>query len=464
MQIDILRASGPYRARDRGVVRSVRGESLAEISLAPPLLVDMMLGELRATGKQPTAAVVTAIERAADSFASETLAGQTPAQYLAAVNHAVGLPLPVIEAAVTELRLAMKAIGSSIGAQVPTGIGARRETDDGLLAETRWIPRGLVLGVIPPSNHPGTHIAWLQALALGYKLAIKPSRREPFTAHRLALALLAAGLDPAMLAVFPGEHQAGAQLVARADCALVFGGEQALRGLSPRGVVVHRGPGYSKVVAGRDAGLDADAIAASVVRSAAGEAGVKCSNASGFLSDRPDFDQVQQAVAAKLAAATAGPIGDRAAELPVFSLDEAKRLAAVLDGLMARTGLEDLCAGKDRIIDFGDGSAAVQPAALAGAQLQPEILRMELPFPALWLGRVAAVDDVPDFGATLVMGYMGRSPRLRERLENDPRIGKVIRGPLPTHRFHPGLPHDGFLGQALMVAKASVESCKGEPS
>ena len=40
-------------------------------------------------------------------------------------------------------------------------------------------------------NAPGVHGLWPQALALGYRVAVRPSRREPFTGQRLVAALRA---------------------------------------------------------------------------------------------------------------------------------------------------------------------------------------------------------------------------------------------------------------------------------
>ena len=56
-----------------------------------------------------------------------------------------------------------------------------------------WARRGEVLAVHAPGNAPGVHGLWPQALALGYRVAVRPSRREPFTAHRLIHALRQSG-------------------------------------------------------------------------------------------------------------------------------------------------------------------------------------------------------------------------------------------------------------------------------
>ena len=79
------------------------------------------------------------------------------------------------------------------------GRRARRST--GATARLRggavWARRGEVLAVHAPGNAPGVHGLWPQALALGYRVAIRPSRREPFTAHRLDHGLARAGFRDA---------------------------------------------------------------------------------------------------------------------------------------------------------------------------------------------------------------------------------------------------------------------------
>jgi acyl-CoA reductase-like NAD-dependent aldehyde dehydrogenase len=57
-----------------------------------------------------------------------------------------------------------------------------------------WTRRGDVFAVHASGNHPGVHGLWLEAVALGYRVVVRPSQREPFTPHRLITALRQAGL------------------------------------------------------------------------------------------------------------------------------------------------------------------------------------------------------------------------------------------------------------------------------
>jgi acyl-CoA reductase-like NAD-dependent aldehyde dehydrogenase len=438
-------------------LHSLRGDVTAEVPVSPGLLIDLVIRELRETTRQSPVEVLSAIECAGELFATRTLGGQSPSEYCAAVNLTSGLPLAVVHSASRELSMGMASMRTIIGAQRP------RSLDEPLSPAARavWIPRGAVLGVIAPSNHPGTHIAWLQALALGYKVVVKPGARDPFTPFRLALALVEAGLSPTMLAFLPGNHQTAAQILERVDCALVYGGEEAIAKLSAssRARIIRRGPGYSKVIAARESSVRLEEIGRSILRSASGDAGVKCTNASGVICDRADFRELRQAVAVEMAALPARPLGDAEAMLPVLAAGAARQLYAAVRVRAEQTGFTLVGARSgDGVVDFGDGTAALRPLVFESAGVTAAALRFELPFPAIWLAQVEDVKAVDDFGETLVMGCIGDNERLHQRLLEDPRIGKLICGTAPTYHSDPHLPHDGYLAHTLMVAKASIGS------
>ena len=69
-----------------------------------------------------------------------------------------------------------------------------------------WARRGEVVAVHAAGNGPGVHGLWPQARALGYRVAVRPSRREPLTAHRLVNALLCSGFRPEDAVYLPTDH------------------------------------------------------------------------------------------------------------------------------------------------------------------------------------------------------------------------------------------------------------------
>src|SRR5439155_1648935 len=94
-------------------------------------------------------------------------------------------------------------------------------------------------------NHPGPNELWLEAVALGFRVAVRPSRREPFTPHRLVLALRAAGLTAAVV-LLPTDHDAADELVACADLSLVYGGDDVVAKYAGDAHVLTQAPGRSK--------------------------------------------------------------------------------------------------------------------------------------------------------------------------------------------------------------------------
>ncbi|MFC9243706.1 hypothetical protein ACFT7S_06530 [Streptomyces sp. NPDC057136] len=59
------------------------------------------------------------------------------------------------------------------------------------------------------------HALWLEALALGYRVAVRPSRRKLFTPYRLISALREAGFGSNQVVLLPTGHTVADELVAR---------------------------------------------------------------------------------------------------------------------------------------------------------------------------------------------------------------------------------------------------------
>ncbi len=78
-----------------------------------------------------------------------------------------------------------------------------------------WARRGEVFAVLASGNAPGVHAEWPQALALGYRVAVRPSRREPFTGHRLVHALRQSGFRDDDAVFLPTDYAGADELVAR---------------------------------------------------------------------------------------------------------------------------------------------------------------------------------------------------------------------------------------------------------
>jgi acyl-CoA reductase-like NAD-dependent aldehyde dehydrogenase len=429
----------------------VDGAPVAKVSLAPPLLVRRVIDELRAATAQPAPARLAAINRAGELFATATLDGETPHDYCQRQARASGVPMQVAKRSLAAMQASTAGLAAALELQRPptTADWDSAHFEQGVHAV--WVPRGQVLGVVAPSNHPMTHVSWLQALALGYRAAVRPGRRDPFTPLRLARALLAAGLDPGHLAVVPGTHASADALVAAADLAIVYGADETVSRYAGSSRVLTRGPGRSKVLV--DAELDDDLLDF-LVSAVAADSGVRCTNASTLLT-RGDHRALANALARRLAHMKARRVDDPRAACPVLPLDQARRLRRWLrdqsgDAL-------DVCAeynaDPDGIVDLGDGSAALRPAVLLSARANQPGFGSELPFPCVWVAPWSIADGVEPLRDSLAVTLVTSNMALVRSALAEPSIRKVFHGRVPPWWSCPDLPHDGYIAHFLCEAK-----------
>ena len=217
---------------------------------APALLMTRIVAEARNTESQSLPTRHQMLARAGRLFAEATLDGQSPDDYRRDAAASSGLPANVFNRALTYYASALDDIGSIVAAQKPrdalpldAASGARRRSRHARSGS----PRGRVLAVVAPGNHPEAHVGWLQAIAFGYNVVVKPSRKDVFTPLRLVRALIEAGLRPGEISFAPGDHRAVDALVEAADLALVYGGPDAVQAYGGDRRVLVRGPGRSKV-------------------------------------------------------------------------------------------------------------------------------------------------------------------------------------------------------------------------
>lgn len=454
--LDALGPDGPYRTGRREVVRDVAGRPVAELSLAPSLYVARVLDRLRA--RPAAAAAWTRSERderlraAGEAFASAELGGLTPDRHHVLVARTTGVPLP-------EVRAATATIAEAAGNAVATAERARprgavpagwRQVDAGTNGLVVWRRRGRVLSVNASGNHPAVHSLWLEALALGYRVAVRPSRRDPFTAHRLVLALRSAGFAQEDVLLLPCDHGTADELVRGGDLAMVFGGDDVVDRYSggwSGTPVLPQGPGRVKLlVTGRwEPYLDV------IVDSVAGLGGVSCLNATAVLVEH-DCRGFAEALADRLAALRPLPPEREDAELPCLPLERAR---AVEDFLrQSAAGAEAVLGGDGVVHDLGDGSAALRPAVHLLDDPGAEQLGLELPFPCVWVAPWSRAHGSAPLRRSLVVGVATEDESLVDSLLGEPSIRNVYDLERPTWWLPPGVPHDGFLAEFLMRSTA----------
>lgn len=453
--LDALGPEGSYRTRARETVRDVAGQPVAEMSLVPRLYIARALAAQRKSPSLPAVDSGRALPRAAELFMSESLGGLTFSDYVELTSRVAGLPIAVARdgavAAADGLRTAVD--------------GVRPARPSGAVADWRaapaagsavWARRGTVLAVHAPGNAPGVHGLWPQALALGYRVAVRPSRREPFTAHRMMLALRTSGFRDVDALYLPTDHTVASDLIAGADLSLAYGGRDVVDRYRDDTTVLTNGPGQTKILVTADQDwrdhLDI------IVDSVASLGGTACVNTTAVLAER-DAEPLARALGERLAVLAPLPITDPGAVLPVVSAQRARDLAAYVATKAAGTVP---ILGADQIVgDLGGGFAALRPAVHLLSKPDVEVLNVELPFPCVWVAPWSRAGGVGALRDSLVIAAITDDDELVDQLLDEPSIANVFVGAVPTHRFAAHVPHEGFLADFLMRNKGHHRVRKG---
>ncbi|EHB58150.1 hypothetical protein MycrhDRAFT_0586 [Mycolicibacterium rhodesiae JS60] len=448
IDLPVLGPSGEYRSRKSEVVTDTAGTGVAELSIAPPLYIARAMAAQRKTKPLPADQRQAALRKAGAVFATSEAAGLDFESYVQLASRVSGLPVAVTRVQAREVSEAV--VAAFDAAQPARPIGAVpdwRAVRPGH-ATAIWSRRGDVFGVHGSGNAPGVHGLWPQALALGYRVAVRPSRREPFTAHRLASALREAGFRDHDVAYLPTDHAGADEIVTSADLALVYGGSDVVAKYGGDPTVFVNGPGRTKILitAEQDWRDHLDVIVDSVARLG----GMACVNTTAVLIEG-DAAPLAHAIAERLSSIEVLPPDDERAVLPTQSIESARALATFVAA--RATGTTALLGADQIVADLGDGRAALRPAVHLLAGLATEKLNTELAFPCVWVAAWQRADGIVPLRHSLVISAFTEDDGLVDDLLDEPTIANVYCGPVPTYFTAPGLPHDGFLADFLMRTK-----------
>jgi acyl-CoA reductase-like NAD-dependent aldehyde dehydrogenase len=446
--IEIIRPSGVHRSHDREVIDDITGAPVADLGLAPTLLVNRVLAELRAAPDQADTERLAAIAKAASLFATAELEGEGPEEYQAAVARVGGLPRATVRDGVGAIVEVSSGIDKYLHQQRPEGAALTWRDQSTVGGSAVWTRRGRVFAVHAPGNHPGPHAEWLVALGLGYRVVVRPSRRDPYTPRRLMRALLAAGVDPGYLAMLPCSYAVAGSILRGADLAMVYGDDNVVRQYADDSRVLVRGPGRSKIVVTADTDWrdHLDVLADSV----AGGGGTACVNTTSIFVEG-DARGLAEALAARLDALPSRPLGADDAALPVYPAEQAR----ALEGYVGQRA-EGAVALHDGplLVDWEDGGATLRPAVFLVDDADAPQARSELPFPCVWVAPWDRARGAASLRDTLVLTVLGGDDELIDDCVNEPSIRNVYQGRYPTYWMKTGMPHDGYLGEFLMGVKS----------
>lgn len=449
--LDALGPDGEYRTRRSEVISDTSGTPVAELSIVPRLYVTRSIAAQRKAKPLPLADRAAALAEAADVFRTATISGLGFDDYVTLTCRVSGLPMTVARAGAHIVADSVATSFDAVWPARPTGATAEwREMPPA--GGAVWARAGEVLAVHAPGNAPGVHGLWPQALALGYRVAVRPSRREPFTAHRLVHTLRQAGFRDEDALFLPTDYPGADDLVAAADHALVYGGQAVANRYAADSTVLVNGPGRTKILI--TAECDWHEHLDVIVDSIAGLGGMACVNTTAVLYEG-NPEPLARAIAERLSAMPTLPNTDERATLPTTPVDHARAMAAHL--AVKAVGTEPILGADQVVADLGNGYAALRPAVHLLATPNLDTINVELPFPCVWVSGWSR-NSIAPLRNSLVLTAITEDAGLIDDLVAEPTITNVYCGPHPTHLAAPHIPHDGFLADFLMRNKGFIRS------
>lgn len=468
--LPILRHGTPYRSVDVAtVVHHRTRQPFVQVSQANTGLIRRdLLSQEEARAELaaiPARDLIEMAAEAAELFMSATLALdpiegvlQSPDDYVAQLSATTGLPHVLVRRNMRKIHGVLSKMGDVIAgltrgldlSVLDSGVG---ESDGHLFS---FFPRGHSLGVVLPNNSPGVHSLWAPAIGLKTPLVLKPGSTEPWTPYRIAYALMQAGVPKSAFCLYPADHAGGGEVIRSASRGMFFGDAAAARRFKgdPR-VEVH-GPGYSKVVIGRDRIEQWPDFIEMIATSVADNGGRSCVNASSVWVTG-HAEEIAHALAKRLCQIVPRAADDDQALLAPFAdASVPGRVSAMIDADLAIEGATDVTAqyrGVERVQTTADGTYLLPTVVLCDGPEHP-IANREFMFP--FVSVVPVGDDaLPDaLGSSLVVSLLTGDKRLQDRFVRSPHVDRLNLGAIPTNQIGWDQPHEGNLFDHLYGRRA----------
>ncbi|MGL6234647.1 MAG: aldehyde dehydrogenase family protein [Segniliparus sp.] len=441
--------------RKRILVPDAAGDPALQLASVPGLVLVDWVESLRRTAALPEEELREVFLEAARVFEEHEILGDNLHAHELRVARLTGTPLSIVRECDRMISAKLRDVWRTVRLAAPAGCAG---LEDEPLAGAVWRRVGDVFAVNAAGNSPAVHASWLEALALGYRVVVRPSNRDPLTAFRLVTALRLAGLPNEHVVMAPGGHDIADVLVERSDCAMVYGGQAVVDKYRSRSDVLTQGPGRSKLVVAKDS--DRRSGFAIALEGVLYHAGTACTSTTGILveDDSPGF---AAELAEALGQVEVAPPWHEEAVLPALPGDGAERLvSAVLnaadpDSVLLRPRVERIGT---------EGMAVVTPAVIKLSSPQDPLLGYEVPFPCAWVApfdrrRPEVLRD------SLVVSLHTSDAALVRRVSALATVANVYCGK-PTSWSHPDVPHDAFLGEFIMRSKGfaldeEMRTCAG---
>jgi len=465
LHIPLLRHGRPYRSLDVARVPHYQTrEPFVEISQANVGLIrrDLMRQD-SARAKLAAYSCEQLVKICADG-AKHFLSGdlplgdtaQSPDDYIRQVSATTGLPhalarnnMRKIYKMMAEMRTVLNGLTRNLDlAVLDRGFG------DAGGQELSFFPRGNSLGVVLPSNSPGVHSLWIPAFPLKMPLVLKPGGAEPWTPYRIIQALIHAGAPPEAFCYYPADHAGGGEILRQSERGMVFGDTNSTKLWRNDSRIEVHGPGYSKIVIGRDAIGDWEKYLDVMAASIAANSGRSCINASGVWVPA-HAREIAEALAQRLARVIPRDADDPEAQLAPFAdASVAERTSDIIDSQLE--GARDVSAekrGRARVAAH-KGSTYLLPTVIHCPSAEHSLANREFLFPFASVTEVDEAEIPRALGPSLVVTAITQNQKLIDRLLASPLVGRLNLGAIPTNHIQWDQPHEGNLFDHLYARRA----------
>lgn len=467
----ILRWGEPYESLDVDtVVHFATGEMLGEVSQANGGLIarDMRRAhQARAALRDiPIPELCERLSRAADLFLNEALPvgddTQTPAQFITCQSATTGLPEHMCLANMQKLHHVLTNLRSILDALTrhldPTIMSTGYALEDSVMRSRQATTPAL--GMVLPSNSPGTHGLWLPVIALQIGLVLKPGPQEPWTPYRMAEAYAQAGIPREAIALYPGGAEAGAAVVEHVPRKMIFGSVQTVQQYRGDPQVQVHGPGFSKILIGDDMADRWEEHIDLLVDSVLVNGGRSCINCSGIWTPRHG-GAIADAIGQRLGPVAPLPPDDPSAPLAAFTVSkQAEGIDTLIEQALAEPGVEDVATryrDGDRLV-VGERCAYLRPTVISCSSPEPSLANTEYMFPFVSVVECPQDEMLDRIGGTLVGTILSEDAAFRTQAVDADNIDRLNLGPIPTFKIDWLQPHEGniidflYRERALQVA------------
>jgi acyl-CoA reductase-like NAD-dependent aldehyde dehydrogenase len=383
---------------------------------------------------------------------------QTPDEFVHAQSASTGLPERLCRAnmkknmfVLSEMRRILTSLTRGLDLDVLTsGYGEERGVPISYQAQSP------VLGLVLPSNSPGVHTLWLPIVPMQIGLVLKPGPQEPWTPFRMTEAFFQAGIPREAIAIYPGEAEVGAAVLAHCERSLVFGGTPTVDRYRGNPKVQAHGPGFSKILLGDDVVDDWERYLDVMADSVFANSGRGCINCSGIWASR-HTREIADAIARRLADVRPLPSDHPEASLAAFTIPgAAEAIAQSIDVDVKAPGVTDVTAkyrDTPRVVKEGKADYLL-PTVVHCASPDAPIAKKEYMFPFVTVVECLQDRMIEAIGSTLVCSAITNDPAFRRRLVDAVHIDRLNLGPVPTIQLNWLQPHEGNIVDFLFRARA----------